>query len=247
LSYFFKKYVSVFIWAIFYLWVLLLICLVDYFYCTKKSGRFLFLKFLGLQKMENSENQNMNLGVKKLGKNIKKNRLHKNNNFHKTIITNDKYPYLQSDIVHIVHKDDFKSFVQQMTETNIIQSQTSNENRRLQKNRPPPLVILRPQVQVHVPTSAPIAPSLAANNATCAHPLELYSRSAPVENTQNNIVESPISAFMRNFEDWIMDVGNSGGNQFHSFIYQTQLMNNVNFNRTLINFYILCFQVIHCL
>jgi hypothetical protein len=220
---------------------------VDYFYCTKKSGRFLFLKFLGLQKMENSENQNMNLGVKKLGKNIKKNRLHKNNNFHKTIITNDKYPYLQSDIVHIVHKDDFKSFVQQMTETNIIQSQTSNENRRLQKNRPPPLVILRPQVQVHVPTSAPIAPSLAANNATCAHPLELYSRSAPVENTQNNIVESPISAFMRNFEDWIMVVGNSGGNQFHSFIYQTQLMNNVNFNRTLINFYILCFQVIHCL
>jgi hypothetical protein len=220
---------------------------VDYFYCTKKSGRFLFLKFLGLQKMENSENQNMNLGVKKLGKNIKKNRLHKNNNFHKTIITNDKYPYLQSDIVHIVHKDDFKSFVQQMTETNIIQSQTSNENRRLQKNRPPPLVILRPQVQVHVPTSAPIAPSLAANNATCAHPLELYSRSAPVENTQNNIVESQISAFMRNFEDWIMVVGNSGGNQFHSFIYQTQLMNNVNFNRTLINFYILCFQVIHCL
>jgi hypothetical protein len=220
---------------------------VDYFYCTKKSGRFLFLKFLGLQKMENSENQNMNLGVKKLGKNIKKNRLHKNNNFHKTIITNDKYPYLQSDIVHIVHKDDFKSFVQQMTETNIIQSQTSNENRRLQKNRSPPLVILRPQVQVHVPTSAPIAPSLAANNATCAHPLELYSRSAPVENTQNNIVESPISAFMRNFEDWIMVVGNSGGNQFHSFIYQTQLMNNVNFNRTLINFYILCFQVIHCL
>jgi hypothetical protein len=220
---------------------------VDYFYRTKKSGRFLFLKFLGLQKMENSENQNVNLGVKKLGKNIKKNRLHKNNNFHKTIITNDKYPYLQSDIVHIVHKDDFKSFVQQMTETNIIQSQTSNENRRLQKNRPPPLVILRPQVQVHVPTSAPIAPSLAANNATCAHPLELYSRSAPVENTQNNIVESPISAFMRNFEDWIMVVGNSGGNQFHSFIYQTQLMNNVNFNRTLINFYILCFQVIHCL
>jgi hypothetical protein len=134
-----------------------------------------------------------------------------------------------------------------MTETNIIQSQTSNENRRLQKNRSPPLVILRPQVQVHVPTSAPIAPSLAANNATCAHPLELYSRSAPVENTQNNIVESPISAFMRNFEDWIMVVGNSGGNQFHSFIYQTQLMNNVNFNRTLINFYILCFQVIHCL
>jgi hypothetical protein len=189
----------------------------------------------------------VNLGVKKLWKNIKKNRLHKNNNFHKTIITNDKYPYLQSDIVHIVHKDDFKSFVQQMTETNIIQSQTSNENRRLQKNRSPPLVILRPQVQVHVPTSAPIAPSLAANNATCAHPLELYSRSAPVENTQNNIVESPISAFMRNFEDWIMDVGNSGGNQFHSFIYQTQLMNNVNFNRTLINFYILCFQVIHCL
>jgi hypothetical protein len=211
--------------------VLLLIYIVDYFYCTKKSGRFLLFKFLGLQKMENLENQNVNLGVKKLGKNIKKNPLQKNNNFHKTIITSDKYPYLlPSDEVHILDKDDFKSFVQQITRTNIIQSQTSDENRSLLKNRPPPLIILRPQVvQVQVPTLAPVAPSLGANNAVCALPLELGSRSALVENTQTNIVESPISAFMRNFEDSIMDFGNSSGNRFHPFnICQIQLMNNVN-------------------
>jgi hypothetical protein len=61
--------------------------------------------------MENSKNHNVNLGVSKFGKNIKKNQQKRNRN---------SYP--QSEEVYIVDKDNFKKFVQHMTGKEIIHS-----------------------------------------------------------------------------------------------------------------------------
>jgi hypothetical protein len=130
--------------------------------------------------MENSKNQDVNLGVSKLGKNIKKNQQKRNRNSHP-----------QSEEVHIIDKDNFKSFVQHMTGKEIIHSKPPLETTtRLQKKRPPPLSIVRPQIPLQVPAWAPMAPPPASNNAPPTDPLQPDSLPPLVENSQTGTVES---------------------------------------------------------
>jgi hypothetical protein len=147
-------------------------------------------RFLGFQKMENSENPNVNLGVKKSGKNTKKNHLQQTIRVRNNIKTRNRCSHPPSEEVHIVHKDEFKSFVQHMTGKEIIHSKPPLETTRLQRNRPPPLSIVRPQVPFQVPAWAPMAPPPASNNELPTHPLQPDSEPPLVENPQTNIVES---------------------------------------------------------
>ncbi|WJX72424.1 hypothetical protein P8452_56309 [Trifolium repens] len=117
--------------------------------------------------MENSENPNVNLGVKKSGKNTKKNHLQQTIRVRNNIKTRNRCSHPPSEEVHIVHKDEFKSFVQHMTGKEIIHSKPPLETTRLQRNRPPPLSIVRPQVPFQPDAEPPL-----------------------VENPQTNIVES---------------------------------------------------------
>ncbi|RHN60381.1 hypothetical protein MtrunA17_Chr4g0025211 [Medicago truncatula] len=75
---------------------------------------------------------------------------------------------------------------------------------RLQKNRPPPLSIVRPPIPVQV--SEPVPPPNGAYNSLLKHPLQPISGHPFVYNSENNLFESPISAFMRKFQDSMMNM-----------------------------------------
>jgi hypothetical protein len=151
--------------------------------------------------MENSKKLNLNFGINKLGKNIQKSRLQQIIDFRNSVITSGRNRYPQEK-VHNIDKDDFKSFVQHHTGKQSDGSKSPTEITRLQKIRPPPLSIARPQIPIQVP--APLAPY--------------------------NIVESPISAFVRNFLDspkkQIMNTVNVQY-QPHQFPHHTQVVENV--------------------
>ncbi|MCI28696.1 hypothetical protein A2U01_0049898, partial [Trifolium medium] len=85
-------------------------------------------------------------------------------------------------------------------------SNTSAEMTRLQKIRPPPLSIVRPQVSIQVP--ALVAPPRNPYNVlpVPAHNLQPITSSPHVDNSSTITVESPISTFMRNFEDSTMNL-----------------------------------------
>jgi hypothetical protein len=177
--------------------------------------------------MENSKKLNENLGVNKIGKTIKKNPFQQTDDFSNNIITSDRYPYsMPKDEFYNVQKDEFKSFAQQITGKHSNASNSQAQVTRLQKNRPPPLSIVRPPVSVQATSF--VAPPHAPNNTPPGHPLQPITGPHLVS-SQNNLVESPISAFMRNFQDYMRNYDNStGSNQFQSYPPQSQVLNNNN-------------------
>ncbi|XP_045831564.1 protein HAIKU1-like [Trifolium pratense] len=169
---------------------------------------------------------NLNFGINKSGKNIKKSRLQQIIDFRNNVITSGRNRYPQ-DKVHNIHKDDFKSFVQDHTgkQSNGSKSLAENEITRLQKIRPPPLSITRPQIPIQVPVSVQIITSPPA-------PYNVLSSNGPplVDHSWTNIVESPISAFVRNFlnspQKQIMNNANVQYQPDH-FPFKTQVVTNV--------------------
>ncbi|GKV10696.1 hypothetical protein SLEP1_g22024 [Rubroshorea leprosula] len=142
--------------------------------------------------MDNSKYQpNDLLGVNKLGKNIRKSPLQPS-------FTNNATKQQPQPHVYNVSKNDFRSFVQQLTGSSSQsqeplprppQNPPKPQSQRLQKIKPPPLTpvnspLIPPQVPVEVPAPAPI-PS----------PVPLPPQAA----------ESPISAYMRYLQAYIID------------------------------------------
>jgi len=176
---------------------------------------------LGVANMENSKKQNGNLGVKRRGKNIRRNYFQRTIDFANNIITSGRHHYPEPK-VHYINKDDFKSFVQHITGKNSTGEPPARFT-KLQQNRPQPLSIGRPPVPVQVlvaPSQAPYHPLLG--------PLKPIIGPSVVDNSCTNIVESPMSAFMRNFQNSTMNFDNSRGNQFQSYPPQSQVLNDVN-------------------
>ncbi|CAK8561753.1 unnamed protein product [Lathyrus sativus] len=173
--------------------------------------------------MENSRNRhNENMGVNNIGKTIKKNSSQQTIDF-----GSGRHHYPQQKIHHI-HRDDFKSFVMRTT------GRDSNGPTRLQQSRPPPLANVRPLVQF--PMQPPPPRAVPYINGLAVPPLQPISGPQVFDNSWNNFVESPISAFMRQFQDSENYFGGGGGasrgNQFQSYPPppQQQMSNNVNLN-----------------
>jgi len=97
---------------------------------------------------------------------------------------------------------------------------------RLQKIRPPPLSIVRTPIPVKVPALVPH--SQAPYNALLGHHVQPITCPSLVYNSQNNLVESPVSSFMRNFQDPTLNLDNSRGNQFQLYPPQPKVFNNIN-------------------
>ncbi|KEH29710.1 hypothetical protein MtrunA17_Chr4g0025151 [Medicago truncatula] len=97
---------------------------------------------------------------------------------------------------------------------------------RLQKVRPPPLSIVRPSIPVVV--STPLPPSQAPNNTLLRNHVQSVNSPPNVYNSPNNLIESPLSAFMRNFQDPIMNFDDSRVNPFQLYPAQPQVFNNIN-------------------
>ncbi|WJX12033.1 hypothetical protein P8452_02573 [Trifolium repens] len=140
--------------------------------------------------MENSKNQNANLSVNKLGKNIQKNHLQQTIDFDNNVVTTCRIRYIDDKVNHI-HKDDFKSFVQRMTGKQSNGSNTPTVLTRLQKFRPPPLSIVRPRVSVQVPEL--VAPLPTPSNVLPAHNLQPIT-SSPSLTSKDNLI-SPHSPY----------------------------------------------------
>ncbi|CAK8561754.1 unnamed protein product [Lathyrus sativus] len=179
--------------------------------------------------MENSSNRhNENMGVSRIGKTIKK------NSSQQTIEFSGRHHYPQTKIHHI-HRDDFKSFVMRTTgRESKGPTRTQSEFTRLQQNRPPPLANVRPIVQFPMHPPPPRVPYI---NGLAVPPLQPISGPSIYDNSWNNFVESPISAFMRKFqesENYYGGVGGaSRGNQFQPYPPpppQQEMINNVNVN-----------------
>ncbi|CAK8561755.1 unnamed protein product [Lathyrus sativus] len=180
--------------------------------------------------MENSINtQNENLGVNKIGKTIKKNSSQQTIDF-----GSGRHHYPQPKIHHI-HRDDFKSFVMKTTgrESNR-PTRTQSEFTRLQQNRPPPLANVQPLVRFPMQPQPPRVPYI---NGLAVPPLQQISGPPVFNNSWSNFVESPISAFMRKFQESENYCGGGGdasrGNQFQPYPPpppQQQMINNVNVN-----------------
>lgn len=182
--------------------------------------------------MENLRNwKNENMGVNKIGKTIKKNSSQQSIDFGNNGITSGKHHYPQPKIHHI-HRDDFKSFVMQTTgrESNG-PTRTQFEFTRLQQNRPPPLANVRPLVRFPM---QPQPPRVSYINGLTVPPLQPISGPPIFDNSWNNFVESPLSAFMREFQDLTnyYDGGPSRGNHIQSYPPPPQqpMINNVNVN-----------------
>jgi len=176
---------------------------------------------LGVAKMKNSKKQNGNLGVNKIGKSIRRNYFRQTLDFGNNIITSGRHHYPQPK-VYFIDKGDFKSFVQHITGKNSTGEPPARFT-RLQQNRPPPLSIGRPPVLGQVPA----APSQAPYHPR-PEPLKPIIGPSVVDNSCTNVVESPIYAFMRNFQNSMVNFDNSRGNQFQPYPPQSQVLNDVN-------------------
>ncbi|KEH29708.1 hypothetical protein MTR_4g049900 [Medicago truncatula] len=104
---------------------------------------------------------------------------------------------------------------------------------RLQKIRPPPLSIVRQPIPVMV--SKPVPPSQAPYNTLLGHHVEPINFPPIVYNSENNLVEFPVSAFMRNVQDPTMNFDDSRGNQFNLYPLQPQVLNNINGTNQIVN------------
>ncbi|XP_027347435.1 protein HAIKU1-like [Abrus precatorius] len=167
--------------------------------------------------MDSSKNRhNDNLGVNKVGKNIRKSPLHQPNygNNANNGVARQQQPQPQ---VYNISKNEFRDIVQQLTgsPSQDPQSKPPHNNSpkpqsmRLQKIRPPPLPHVRP----------PLPVPYSNNNNNNTMPARPNQFAQPPHNplqkgdmTWGNIAESPISAYMRYLEHSIIDPG-SRGNQ----------------------------------
>ncbi|CDP13025.1 unnamed protein product [Coffea canephora] len=162
-----------------------------------------------------------NLGVNKIGKNIKKSPMHQPN------FTNAARQQPQPQVYNI-NKNDFRNIVQKLTGSPLHNQEPSAPrppqnppkpaSMRLQKIRPPPLTpINRPPMvmQPPVPVPAPAQPpaSVPYNNFT-RPPLPQYGQPSPTMlppftpgDAWPNTAESPISVYMRYLQNSIIDSG----------------------------------------
>jgi len=101
-----------------------------------------------------------------------------------------------------------------------------NQLTRLQKIRPPTLSIVRPPIPAMA--SMPVPPFQAPYNTLLRNHVQSANCPPIVDNSENNLVESPVSAFMRNFQDPTMNFGDSRDNQFHLYPSHPQVFNNTN-------------------
>ncbi|KAL3006215.1 hypothetical protein AAZX31_08G264200 [Glycine max] len=161
--------------------------------------------------MDESKNRhNDNLGVNKMGKNIRKSPLHQpnygnnNNSSMNGGRQQQQQPQPQPQVYNI-SKNDFRDIVQQLTgspsqsqdhpQSKPPQNQNNSpkpQSMRLQKIRPPPLPYVRPPLHTTLPAARPA-----------------HFRQQPSPNP-NNIAESPISAYMRYLEHSITDPTSRG-------------------------------------
>ena len=175
--------------------------------------------------MENFRKHSENLSVNNKGKNIGENSFQHKIDFDNDIITTSRHLYPYSNFYE-VHRDEFKSFIQHITGNQSNSPKPHTKVTRLQMNRPPPLSIVRPPVLVQVPD--PLPPSQAPYNAFPGYHVQSVTSPPLANNSQNNLDESPISAFMRNFQESNMNFGSSEGNPFQPYPHQPQLFNNIN-------------------
>ncbi|KAK2401597.1 hypothetical protein QL285_051180 [Trifolium repens] len=171
--------------------------------------------------MENSKNQNDNLSVNKLGKTIQKNRLQQTIDFRNNVVTTCRIRYIDDKVNHI-HKDDFKSFVQRMTGKQSNGSNTPTGLTRLQKLRPPPLSIVRPQVSVQV--SALVAPIPTPYNVLPTHNLKSIT-SSPSLTSKDNLF-SPRSPYRPLLSPSIFSSPSSPEYPFHPYIQNNDISNS---------------------
>ncbi|KAK7361024.1 hypothetical protein VNO77_03048 [Canavalia gladiata] len=172
-----------------------------------------------IKKMDNSKNRhNDNLGVNKMGKNIRKSPIHQpnygNNSTSGGARQQQQQPQSQ---VYNISKNDFRDIVQQLTGSSPSQDPPSKpphnnspkpQSMRLQKIRPPPLPHVRPPLPVpYNNNTLPARPSQFRQPSISAKPLQQGDM------TWGNTAVSPISAYMRYLEHSIIDPG-SRGNQF---------------------------------
>ena len=159
---------------------------------------------------ESTNRHNDNLGVNKMGKNIRKSPLHQpnygnnNNSSMNGGRQQQQQPQPQPQVYNI-SKNDFRDIVQQLTgspsqsqdhpQSKPPQNQNNSpkpQSMRLQKIRPPPLPYVRPPLHTTLPAARPA-----------------HFRQQPSPNP-NNIAESPISAYMRYLEHSITDPTSRG-------------------------------------
>ncbi|KAE8676965.1 Protein HAIKU1 [Hibiscus syriacus] len=153
--------------------------------------------------MDDSKNRlNDPLGVSKTGKNIKKSPLHQPNFAHNGARLQPQ-PQPQPQVYNI-SKNDFRSFVQQLTGSpsrndplpRPPQNPPKPQSMRLQKIRPPPLT---PMNLPHVPVQVPAPVPAHAPSPGMLQPM------VPVDAVWTNTAESPISAYMRYLQTSLID------------------------------------------
>ncbi|KAK2455358.1 hypothetical protein QL285_002816 [Trifolium repens] len=171
--------------------------------------------------MKNSKNQNANLSVNKLGKNIQKNHLQQTINFDNNVVTTCRIRYIDDKVNHI-HKDDFKSFVQRTTGKQSNGSHTPTVLTRLQKFRPPPLSIVRPRVSVQVPEL--VAPLPTPDNILPTHNLQPIT-SSPSLTSKDNLI-SPQSPYRPLLSPSIFSSPSSPEYPFLPYIQNNEISNS---------------------
>lgn len=149
--------------------------------------------------MDNRNKQNENLGVNKLGKNIRKSPLHQPN------FPNPSRQQPEPQVYNI-NKNDFRNIVQRLTGPNSQQlanippphNPPKPQSERLQKIRPPPLTppVNRPPIPI------PMPPQHVHNNGFLRPPVQ-----SPMPVLANNVAESPVSAYMRYLQSSMLGSG----------------------------------------
>ncbi|XP_022145477.1 protein HAIKU1-like [Momordica charantia] len=168
--------------------------------------------------MDSSRNrQNENLGVNKMGKNIRKSPIHQPN----FGSNNAARPQPQPQIYNI-SKNDFRNIVQQLTGSpsqdpqppRPPQNPPKPQSMRLHRIRPPPLTpINRPNVPAPIPGPVPVAPPQGIVNSNMPRPAQ-FSQPPPRQfpplaqggdSHWPNPAESPISAYMRYLQNSMLN------------------------------------------
>ncbi|XAR54814.1 hypothetical protein NMG60_11030119 [Bertholletia excelsa] len=169
--------------------------------------------------MDNRNRHNDQLGVNKIGKNIRKSPLHQPN-----FAPNPSRQQPQPQVYNI-NKNDFRNIVQQLTGSPSQEALPRPPNNppkppsvRLHKIRPPPLTNMsRSQLPIHHPAPAqappmPVAPpSVSYGNAFVRPPAQFGQPSptmlpvTPGDPLWASTAESPISAYMQYLQNSIMD------------------------------------------
>ncbi|CAJ1940365.1 unnamed protein product [Sphenostylis stenocarpa] len=174
--------------------------------------------------MDNSKNRyNDNLGVNKMGKNIRKSPLHQPNYGNNVNGGKQQQQPQPQPQVYNISKNEFRDIVQQLTGSPSQDPQSKPpqnnspkpQNMRLQKIKPPPLPYVRP------PLPAPY------NNNTLATRPAQFRQPSPIPFPQANTAESPISAYMRYLEHSLTDPGSKGSQvqpQLPSALFPNHLM-----------------------